>query len=152
MKESEAVKSSSEPSPRIVQAAGLVLLTSEFPQRCLLMRHDDRWDFPKGHADPGEHALQTALRETFEETGIPSEDIQVDEQFRHVLEYTVHGKKRGAYTKRVTFFLGWLPTPRPIQLSEHVGYEWHPWPVDASIQVQTVDPLLAAVARFLAAK
>lgn len=32
-------------------------------------RHDD-WSLPKGHVDAGEHALQTALREVEEETGL----------------------------------------------------------------------------------
>ena len=32
-------------------------------------RYDD-WSFPKGKADPGEHALLTAVREVREETGV----------------------------------------------------------------------------------
>lgn len=30
----------------------------------------DKWAFPKGHMDPGEVEEQTAVRETFEETGV----------------------------------------------------------------------------------
>ncbi|MEL7266668.1 MAG: NUDIX domain-containing protein, partial [Planctomycetota bacterium] len=40
------------------------------PNAFLLMRHAKRWDLPKGHSDPGETLIQTALRETQEETGI----------------------------------------------------------------------------------
>lgn len=37
----------------------------------LLLGHKEgTWGFPKGHIDPGEHALETALREVGEEAGV----------------------------------------------------------------------------------
>lgn len=33
----------------------------------------DRWTFPKGHVEPGEHGEQAALREVLEETGWQAE-------------------------------------------------------------------------------
>ena len=38
----------------------------------VLLLHDPRrgWDLPKGKREPGETPLETALRETFEETGL----------------------------------------------------------------------------------
>ncbi len=36
----------------------------------LLKRHNGPWVFPKGHIDPGEEPLETALREVAEEAGV----------------------------------------------------------------------------------
>lgn len=54
----------------LVEAAGLLLFTRAEPTQFLLMKHADRWDLPKGHAELDETILQTALRETEEETEI----------------------------------------------------------------------------------
>lgn len=131
----------------LVEAAGLLLFTRAEPTQFLLMKHADRWDLPKGHAELDETILQTALRETEEETGIAANSICVDEVFRFVLEYYVVGKQRGDYHKRVTYFLGTIEQPMEILITEHIGYQWFDWPVTGSIQAQTIDPLLAAVAQ-----
>ncbi len=131
----------------VVEAAGLILFTRSTPVQFLLMKHADRWDLPKGHAEAGESILQTALRETEEETGVAANQISVDETFRFVTEYYVVGKKRGDYHKRVTYFLGTIDLPVDIKLTEHIGYQWFDWPAIGSIQPQTIDPLLAAVAK-----
>ena len=130
----------------IVEAAGFILFTHKKPRRFLLMKHVDRWDLPKGHAEPGEDLLTTALRETEEETGIATTNISVDPSFRYVLEYDVQGKKRGDYRKRVTYFLGLVDSEFEVRLTEHVGFEWRSWPVVGSIQAATIDGLLARVA------
>jgi len=58
---------------RELVAAGLILrrMTPRGPVWLLLRatKHGE-WGFPKGHQDPGETLVQTALRETVEETGI----------------------------------------------------------------------------------
>ncbi len=131
----------------LVEAAGLLLFTRAEPTQFLLMQHADRWDLPKGHAELDETILQTALRETEEETGIAANSICVDELFRFVMEYYVVGKKRGDYHKRVTYFLGTIEQAVEIHITEHIGYRWFDWPVMGSIQSQTIDPLLAAVAQ-----
>lgn len=130
---------------QIVEAAGLLICTRPFPPELLLMRHADRWDFPKGHAEPGESILQTALRETEEETGISADQIELDPRFRFILEYDVVGKRRGDYRKRVTYFLGFVNEKLPVRLTEHLGYEWFTWPLPSSFQAQTIDPLVAAL-------
>jgi bis(5'-nucleosidyl)-tetraphosphatase len=127
-----------------VEAAGILLFALESPPKFLLMRHRDRWDLPKGHAEAGEDNLATALRETEEETGLPATDILVDPQFKFVLEYSVTYRNSGERLKRVAYFLGYLPTARSISISEHESYQWWTWPQTESIQEQTIDPLLKA--------
>lgn len=131
----------------IVQAAGVVIFTRTQPASFLLLKHIDRWDLPKGHSEPGESLRDTALRETEEETGIAASTIELDETFQFVLEYDVSGKKRGNYRKQVTYFLGYIPAPTDIELTEHIGFEWLAWPAPP-IQQQTIDPLLTSVARY----
>ena len=46
----------------VVRAAGILLMTRCKPQQFLLMRHSNRWDLPKGHCEPGESYVETALR------------------------------------------------------------------------------------------
>lgn len=129
---------------QVVEAAGMLLIAKETPPKFLLMRHRDRWDLPKGHAEVGETILATALRETEEETGVPANAIAVDPDFRFILEYTVTYKNLGERAKRVTYFLGYLAQVLPIVLTEHEDYQWWSWPQTKSIQAQTIDPLLKA--------
>ncbi len=132
------------------EAAGFLLMVREPQPQFLLMQHADRWDLPKGHAEADEDILQTALRETEEETGIEAQAIEVDPDFRFVTEYRVVGKKRGTYDKRVTYFLGFLKTKPKIKATEHLGHRWWPWPPPENIQEKTIDPLLKSLAEHFA--
>lgn len=135
-----------------VAAAGILLMSSGSPQRFLLMRHHDRWDLPKGHAEPGETLRQTALRETEEETGIAASQIVLDPDFSFSLTYPVTYRRQGnqVFEKTVTYFLGYVECERPIVCSEHAGYEWQNWSPPHRIQAETIDPLLSAVADHFA--
>ena len=67
----------------------------------LLIRHvkSGGWSFPKGHMEPGEDEIQTAVREIKEETNI---DVVVDDpSFR---ESVVFNPRRDI-TKEVVYFL-----------------------------------------------
>ena len=143
-----------------VRAAGILLMTRQTPSSFLLMRHrptkkypDGRWDLPKGHAEHDETFLETALRETEEETGIASGDITVDPDFRFELSYPVTYKKSGdqIFTKRVRYFLGYIDATRPLTLTEHESAQWVTWQPPHRLQPETVDPLLGAVEQFLTA-
>ncbi|MDE6139580.1 MAG: NUDIX domain-containing protein [Alistipes sp.] len=60
----------------VVEAAGGVVRDME--GRTLMIRCRKRWDLPKGHIEEGESAVQAAVREVEEETGIaavPEEKI-----------------------------------------------------------------------------
>ncbi len=133
---------------KLVNAAGMLLFALETPPKFLLMRHRNRWDLPKGHAEPGETILETALRETEEETGVPAAAISVDPSFQYVIEYPVTYRSAGECLKRVTYFLGYLPATRTIEVTEHESYRWWTWPQLESVQEKTIDPLLGAVNAF----
>lgn len=71
--------------PEIV-AAGLIVYRknpeSVSPNRYqyLLMQHvgfSNHWTPPKGHVDPGENTMEAAIRETEEEAGLKSTDLEI---------------------------------------------------------------------------
>ena len=67
----------------------------------LLIKHvrSGCWSFPKGHIEPGETEIQTAIREIKEETNI---DVSVDDpSFREVIVFN----PRRDITKEVVYFL-----------------------------------------------
>ncbi|CAG0914472.1 unnamed protein product [Notodromas monacha] len=79
------------------------------------------WTPPKGHVDPGENDMQTALRETEEEAGLRAADLEVDSNFKRTLEYLVKGEP-----KTVIYWLAKLRNPTtPVILSEeHRAFQW----------------------------
>lgn len=67
----------------------------------LLIRHinSGHWSFPKGHVEPGETEVETAIREIKEETAI---DVIIDSTFRETVSYS---PKRDTQ-KVVVYFIG----------------------------------------------
>ena len=67
----------------------------------LLIRHinSGHWSFPKGHVEPGETEVETAIREIREETSI---DVIIDPTFRETVSYS---PKRDTQ-KVVVYFIG----------------------------------------------
>ena len=57
--------------------------------------------FPKGHMEPGESELETAIRELKEETGI---DVNVVQGFRRQIEYEL--RRMPDTIKQSVYFLG----------------------------------------------
>lgn len=82
---------------------------------------EHHWTPPKGHVDPGEDDLTTALRETKEEAGLGAEHLQVIDDFVQKLHYEVRGK-----SKEVLYWLAELRDPGiAVTLSdEHQDYRW----------------------------
>lgn len=143
-------------SQAAISAAGILLMVrplggEQGPTHFLLMRHADRWDLPKGHAEPGESSVQTAVRETEEETGIAAEQWRLDPSFVFSITYPVRVRRFGdlPVQKTVHLFLAFVDHPHAVRCTEHVGYRWVDWPPAGPIQAQTIDPLLAAVASHL---
>ncbi|KAI3370332.1 hypothetical protein L3Q82_025103, partial [Scortum barcoo] len=79
------------------------------------------WTPPKGHVDPGEDDLTTALRETKEEAGLGPEHLRVIKDFVQELHYEVRGKP-----KDVLYWLAELRDPgTAVTLSdEHQDFRW----------------------------
>ncbi|CAG5983337.1 bis(5'-nucleosyl)-tetraphosphatase [asymmetrical] isoform 1-T3 [Menidia menidia] len=82
---------------------------------------EHHWTPPKGHVDPGEDDLTTALRETREEAGLGAEHLRVVEGFVQELRYEVRGRP-----KEVLYWLAELRDPgTAVTLSdEHQDYRW----------------------------
>jgi ADP-ribose pyrophosphatase YjhB (NUDIX family) len=66
------------------------------------LKGEDVWTLPKGAAEEGENAEQTAVREVLEETGIKAEIIGPLEDITY---WFVSAKDRARFRKTVHYFL-----------------------------------------------
>ncbi|KAF5280445.1 hypothetical protein FQR65_LT03254 [Abscondita terminalis] len=110
----------------IKQAAGFVIFRrcSHSLEYLLLQTSygEHHWTPPKGHVDPGEtNLIDTAIRETEEESGLQKVDLKIHGDVKKVLNYNVKGKP-----KAVTYWLAELiNTKAKVRLSdEHQDYKW----------------------------
>ena len=132
-------------------SCGVLIVRGDPIDEFLLMEHKNRLDLPKGHVDPGETEMQCALRELEEETGIASDDIEIDSKFRFEHQYSVWPKKfsREECEKTLVIFMATLVRETEIIVTEHEGYRWVTWNPPHKIQEQTIDPLLNCVQEFV---
>ena len=146
-----SLRSDSPESLPQVRSCGVLVVVGDPIERFLLMRHKERWDLPKGHVDPGESDIECALREMWEETGIPPDAIELDPFFRFEHRYIVKYARTGgdAKLKTLVIFLARLTREVRIDVSEHPGYQWFSWKPPHQIQEQTIDPLLACLHRYI---
>jgi len=106
-------------------AAGLVIFRRMQSAIEFLLLHasyeQNLWSPPKGHVDPGEEEIETAWRETVEESGLTPSDLNLVDGFVKELNYVAHGKP-----KRVVYWLAEMTNPEtPIRLSEeHREFKW----------------------------
>jgi diadenosine hexaphosphate hydrolase (ATP-forming) len=75
------------------------------------------WGFPKGHRDPGETLIETALRECAEECGIALVAI---EGAPLELHYTLPSGR----PKRTVYFPALTSTSEVVLSDEHVDFGW----------------------------
>ncbi|KAF7663690.1 hypothetical protein LDENG_00203760 [Lucifuga dentata] len=111
---------------------------------------EHHWTPPKGHVDPGEDDLTTALRETKEEAGLGTEHLQVVDDFLQELRYEVRGRP-----KEVLYWLAELRDPgTAVTLSdEHQDYRWAPLEEACSLaQYKDLQDTLKAAQRHLDAQ
>ena len=107
------------------RAAGIVLThtAAEGEPAYLLLqnRRDGMPGFPKGHQDGPETDLETALRETREESGLT--DLTVVPRFRAEIAYRV--KKGDDHRwKTVVYFRAHLRSGAVTLSDEHTAFEW----------------------------
>ena len=95
------------------------------PQFLLIQHQAGHWGFPKGHAEAGETALQSACREFEEETGI--RDYQVSDHPPLIETYQLV-KAQKTIEKTVTYFVAWVQsmqvTPQEAEIRD---YRWLPY-------------------------
>lgn len=121
-------KESKQPLQRVKRqvVAGFVIFrrTHEGAKFLLLYRRGNYWNFPKGHFEAGEKGLDTALRETEEETGLKKADLHIIPNFR---AYEKFYFRRGYQTIYDTVILYLAETRNPrvtISPREHSGFAW----------------------------
>lgn len=129
MKLAEAMKEVAE------QSAGIIVyrINSENIPEFLLLNGDAiGWGFPKGHIDKGENLVQTAKRETYEETSLKISKLESG--FKQEVKYFLKknwstGKQyKTPKLKMVTYFLAEVPYESNVRIShEHVGFVWLPY-------------------------
>ena len=102
------------------KSCGIIVFDED---RVLLIKHNGgHISFPKGHVEDGETPKETAIRETFEETGIEAEIIS-DEFF-----VNTYSPKEN-HMKDVYFFIGikkggrLMPQLEEVSLCDFFSYE-----------------------------
>ncbi|MEG4370213.1 NUDIX domain-containing protein [Microcoleus sp. B4b_D2] len=84
----------------------------------LLIQHQaGHWAFPKGHANPGESAAETARREFLEETGISDFEMLDEPSFTEHYSFVKDGEP---IEKTVTYFLGFVNSMEVVLQEEEV--------------------------------
>ncbi|MCC3413923.1 MAG: NUDIX domain-containing protein [Microcoleus sp. PH2017_29_MFU_D_A] len=120
------------------EAFGIVpVFATETDSLFLLIQHQaGHWAFPKGHANPGESALETAKREFEEETGIRDCEVVEEPSFVESYSFVKEGKpssvqhyssaKEGeSIEKTVTYFLAFVNSMEvQLQVEEVQNHAW----------------------------
>jgi len=89
----------------------------------IVRRLEGFWEFPKGHANPGETPLEAAARELKEETGLQLMSLHLPHPFTISYIYT---RDKIARHKSVIYFLGIVEGVLQPQLTEVEELQWVP--------------------------
>jgi 8-oxo-dGTP pyrophosphatase MutT (NUDIX family) len=130
-----------------VKSCGILCL---FNGKVLLMKHENRYDLPKGHERIEESEMACAFRELNEETGIKKEQLTLDESYRFSTTYHPRYKRFGnkKVEKTVVLFLADLEKELVPELTEHNDYEWVD--LDFRCSNNTINELLEDVKNYRA--
>lgn len=121
---------------------GIIPLMQKDNKRYTILIHlasgNHRW-IPKWHGEPWETALQSAMREFYEETGLHITEDQVNTTDQYTENYTSRSKRHNQdVDKTVLYYTAILPYTDITQLS---GYsEW-----DGEILGKKIIPLTEAI-------
>ena len=104
-------------------SAGIVLFRKEESKNLFLLLHypSGHWDFVKGKMEQSEQSMQTAIRETEEETGIT--DLKFVDKFREEISYKFFVNKE-EIDKKVIFYLGKTQSTEIVISHEHLDFAW----------------------------
>lgn len=109
------------PHQPVIAAGVLLRRHTASGDRWLLLKSTKHgeWGFPKGHQDPGETALQTALRECVEETGVSLLAIDGD-------PLELNYRLPNGSPKRVIYFPAITAADVVVLSDEHSAWRWAP--------------------------
>lgn len=103
-------------------ASGAVVYNIQDGEICYLLLQsatDDFWGLPKGHVEPHENLVQTAVREIKEETSLAT---RIDTDFKETVEYDM----KNGHHKSVTFFVSKVAPDVKVtrQIEEINSFGW----------------------------
>jgi 8-oxo-dGTP pyrophosphatase MutT (NUDIX family) len=117
------------------KSSGVVVFrhTNKEIEYLLLQYRNKHWSFPKGHIEKNESVIDTALRETKEETGI--DDLKIVANFKKNIYFyykaigqekinRLREKRKIRIFKRVTFFLGESGKENIVLSDEQIDFAW----------------------------
>ena len=106
--------------------AGFVVYrrTTEGIKFLLLYRRGNYWNFPKGHFNAGENSLDTALRETEEETGLKKNDLRIIPNFRTYMRFAFRRGDQRIYDTVILYLAETRQAKVDISPREHSGFAW----------------------------
>jgi 8-oxo-dGTP pyrophosphatase MutT (NUDIX family) len=106
-------------------SAGIVVFFKENSKfQYLLIQYNKKnegyWGLPKGHIEKGETLIETAIRETKEETGL---NVKPMDGFMKTIEYTFK-QNNDLIKKTVYFYVGESDTKEVKISHEHLDFVW----------------------------
>lgn len=87
-------------------------------QFLLVQGYGNFWGFPKGHPEPNETHLDTALRELKEETQIVEVTIIPELKYRE--SYVIKRKKGSSIHRKITYFVGEVTEKKAQRLRSEI--------------------------------
>jgi len=108
------------------KVAGFVIFrrTEEGIKFLLLYKGGTYWNFPKGHFESGETGLETALRETYEETGLKKSDLKIIPEFRAYEKFSFPSGNQMIYKNLILYLAETNKEEIKISPREHFGFGW----------------------------
>lgn len=120
---------SGKPAHKEISAGVIVFRrTKDGPVFLILYNGGDYWNFPKGKMETAERSIETAIRETGEETGLRPQDMHVLRDFRTEERFAFRRDRR-TVVKTIIFYLAETRKAQ-VRLAEksfgerHQGYGW----------------------------
>lgn len=120
-------KTSAKKNPTKKQVvAGFVVYrkTDDGIKYLLLYRRGNYWNFPKGHFEPGEKSMDTALRELEEETGIKKSELRIIPGFKAYERFYFKIGDQGIHDTVILYLAETEKAAITIRPREHSGFGW----------------------------